>query len=249
MMAKTFLSAEWRKLIMVNYAIDPQILKKYLPPHTELDFYNGVCYVSLIGFMFLKTKLKGIKIPFHSNFEEVNLRFYVKHKDVEGNYKRGAVFIKEIVPTSKFALAIVANAVYNEPYITMPMTHNWLLTEKELMINYAWRKNKNTYSIKVIAENKATEIAINSEEEFISEHYWGYTKISENKTSEYGVEHPRWKIYPIKSSDIGVDFDDLYGADFAFLNKEKPKSILLAEGSEIVIKEGKILRGVDLTFV
>ena len=242
-MTKTFLSAEWRKLIMVNYAINPEILKKYVPPHTELDFYNGVCYVSLIGFMFLKTKLKGIKIPFHSNFEEVNLRFYVKHKDAEGNYKRGAVFIKEIVPTSKFALAIVANAVYNEPYITMPMTHNWEFTEKELMVNYAWRKNKNTYSIKVIGDNKATKIAINSEEEFITEHYWGYTKMNEKKTSEYGVEHPRWDMYPIKSSVIDVDFDDLYGADFAFLNKEKPESILLVEGSEIVIKEGKILRG------
>ncbi len=244
-MAKTFLSAEWRKLIMANYAIDPEILKKYVPPHTELDFYKGTCYVSLIGFMFLKTKLKGIKIPFHSNFEEVNLRFYVKHKDAKGNYKRGAVFIKEIVPTSKFALAIVANAVYNEPYVTMPMTHNWTLTEKELMVNYGWRKNKNAYSIKVIAENKSIEIAINSEEEFITEHYWGYTKINDSKTSEYGVEHPRWEIYPIKSHAVDVDFDDLYGADFAFLNKEKPVSILLAKGSKIEVKDGKILRGLD----
>ncbi len=242
-MAKTFLSAEWRKLIMANYAINPEILKKYVPPHTELDFYNGVCYVSVIGFMFLKTKLKGIPIPFHRNFEEVNLRFYVRHKDADGNYKRGAVFIKEIVPPSKFALAIVANAVYNEPYVTMPMRHEWTATADELRVNYGWKKGKNWYSIDVITDNKTTEIALNSEEEFITEHYWGYTKIDNSRTSEYGVEHPRWRIYPIKSHTIKMNFEDLYGAEFAFLNEEKPVSVLLAEGSEIAVKDGKILRG------
>ena len=89
----SFLKAEWRKLAFANYAIDPSVLKKYVPPGTELDFWEGKCYVSLIGFMFLNTRLLGIKIPFHSNFEEVNLRFYVKR--FENNaWKRGVVFIK-----------------------------------------------------------------------------------------------------------------------------------------------------------
>lgn len=91
-----FLTAQWRKLIMANYLISPQILEKYLPPHTQLDSYNGKHYVSLIGFMFMDTRIKGFKIPFHINFEEVNLRFYVKYKD-DGVWKRGAVFISEVV--------------------------------------------------------------------------------------------------------------------------------------------------------
>ena len=92
----SFLNAEWRKLILANYEIDPNILKKYIPAHTELDIWNGRCYVSLVGFMFVNTKMLGMKIPFHINFEEVNLRFYVKHKS-KGEYKRGVVFIKEII--------------------------------------------------------------------------------------------------------------------------------------------------------
>jgi uncharacterized protein len=241
-MPKNFLTAEWRKLAMANYAIDPRILEKYLPKHTELDLYHGVCYVSLIGFMFLKTKLKGIPVPFHENFEEVNLRFYVRHKDVEGHYRRGTVFIKEIVP--KFALSMVANIVYNEPYVTMPMRHSWLETNDELKVNYEWRKNKNWYSIEVVADNTTQPIAVGSEEEFITEHYWGYNKRSTEKTSEFAVEHPRWRIYPVKSYEIQADFAHLYGSEFAFLNASEPTSVLLAEGSEIAVKDGHILRGV-----
>jgi uncharacterized protein len=241
-MSKTFLTAEWRKLVLANYAIDPKILEKYLPSQTELDFYNGVCYVSLVGFMFLKTKLKGIPIPFHSNFEEVNLRFYVKHKDAEGNYKRGVVFIKEFVP--KLALSLVANLVYNEPYSTVRMQHVWRLRENnDLFVSYSWRKNKKWHTIKVVSDAEMTDILPHSEEEFITEHYWGYTKINATKTSEYGVEHPRWQVYKIRTHNIDINFDHLYGADFAFLNHAKPVSVLLAEGSEIEVKDGKILRG------
>ena len=124
----SFLTAEWRKLAFANYAIDKELLTPYLPVGTELDLWNGTCYVSLIGFLFKNTKLLGFSIPFHANFEEVNLRFYVKYKDGE-NWKRGVVFIKEIVP--KFALSAVANTIYNENYETMPMTHSWSETEDE----------------------------------------------------------------------------------------------------------------------
>jgi len=81
---RTFLDAQWRKLVMINYAIDPEILKSYVPFNTELDIWEGNCYVSLIGFMFVDTKMLRLRIPFHINFEEINLRFYVKHKATMG---------------------------------------------------------------------------------------------------------------------------------------------------------------------
>ena len=119
-MASKFLTAEWRKLAIANYSVDPKILKPYLPYKTELDLWNGKCYVSLVGFRFVNTKLKGISIPFHRHFEEVNLRFYVRFKDPTG-WKRGVAFIKEIVP--KPALTFIANTIYREKYITLPMKH------------------------------------------------------------------------------------------------------------------------------
>ncbi|KAA3440071.1 YqjF family protein [Rufibacter hautae] len=237
-MKKTFLTAEWRKLIMVNYAIDAQVLQKYLPPHTQLDLWNGTCYVSLIGFMFLNTKIKGIRIPFHTDFEEVNLRFYVKYPEA-GVYKRGVVFIKEIVP--KTAITLVANALYKEHYVTMPMQHSWDLREDALAIEYRWKK-QDWYRLGVVAQPTPQPLAPGSEEEFITEHYWGFTTRDEHTTTAYEVAHPRWEMYPVTEYQLSVDFTALYGPDFDFLNTASPRSVFLAEGSEILIKEGGVLR-------
>ena len=92
----SFLKAEWRKLVMANYTVPEELLLPYLPAKTVLDTWNGQYYVSLVGFMFVNTRMLGVKVPFHVDFEEVNLRFYVKYND-NGTWKRGVVFIKEIV--------------------------------------------------------------------------------------------------------------------------------------------------------
>jgi len=235
----TFLTAEWRKLIIINYKVDESLLLQHLPYKTEFDLWNNTCYVSLVGFMFLNTKIKGIRIPFHADFEEVNLRFYVKHKDeVTGEWKRGVVFLKEIVP--KPAIVLVANNIYKENYEYMKMDHKWKILNESLEISYAFNKRKwNLF--KVIADVKDSKIAEGSEEEFITEHYWGYTKITDSKTSEYGVEHPRWNMYKVKDHNIHVDFERAYGKEFSFLNSEKPVSVFLAEGSEIKVMQGKTI--------
>lgn len=238
-MNKTFLTAEWRKLLIVNYKADTNILEKYLPYKTEFDLWNNVCYVSLVGFMFLNTKVKGFHIPFHSNFEEVNLRFYVKYKDGFTNtWKRGVVFIKEIVP--KPAIVLIANTIYKEKYEYMKMDHDWKTLKDQLEIKYSF-KNKKWNFFKVMSDKITTEIAGGSEEEFITEHYWGYTKINSSKTSEYEVVHPRWKMFNVKDYNINVDYKSSYGYEFAFLNSEKPLSVILAEGSEIKVKEGNLI--------
>ncbi|WP_223599517.1 YqjF family protein [Chryseobacterium sp. GVT01B] len=231
-----FLKAEWRKLAIINYEIDPEILLPYLPKGTELDFYKGRCYVSLVGFMFLNTKLLGFPIPFHRNFEEVNLRFYVKKKE-KGAWKRGVVFIKEIVP--KPALSFVANSIYKENYHTMPMKNQIHEKEGELLIRYSW-KDKSWHSIQIIADSTPKPIKENSEFEFITEHYFGFTK-KENITSEYEVCHPKWEYYTIKDHQLDIDFQNIYGNDFECLNHQEPVSVMLAEGSEIEVRTKKYI--------
>jgi uncharacterized protein len=237
-MSAPFLTAEWRKLIILNYAIDPEILKPYLPNKTELELWNGTCYISLVGFRFLNTKLKGISIPFHRNFEEVNLRFYVKRTEKNGEQRRGVVFIKEIAP--KRMLAFVANMIYKENYVTMPMKHSCIETGNSFNIKYSW-KNGHWNSISVISEKDALEMLPSSEEEFITEHYWGYTKVSRERTAQYFVEHPRWKVYKVKLRECEVDFGSLYGNNFSCLTNESLKSVMLAEGSGITVHSGTYL--------
>ena len=235
----SFLKAEWRKLAFANYEVDPSILAAYVPPGTELDLWEGKCFVSLIGFIFLNTKIFGIKVPFHSTVEEVNLRFYVRRFE-NNTWKRGAVFIKEIV--SKPALTFVANTLYKEHYETMPMKYEWEENSVNRSVAYYWNKNKIWQSFKITAALNTSKIEENSETEFITEHYWGYAKVNESVTNEYQVTHPRWEQYIVESSKIKVDFEMVYGKDFKFLNNLKPTSIMLIEGSKITIEGKKTIK-------
>ena len=235
-MASTFLTAEWRKLIMANYAVAEDVLQPYLPIGTELDRYDGRCYVSLVGFLFQNTRLKSVPIPFHRTFEEVNLRFYVHHTKSTGERRRGVVFISELVP--RFALAVVANTIYGENYATVPLRHYWEQNAEERSVRYRWRYRARWNELQVSAAVHPQPIEPDSAEEFFTEHYWGYTNRGA-WTSEYHVLHPRWMMYPILQHAIDVDFGALYGSEFAWLSKRAPDSILLAEGSEIEVRAGQ----------
>src|SRR4051812_5676689 len=92
----SFLTAGWHHLVMLNYPVDPAVLQTHLPAGTELDFWNGQTYVSVVGFQFQGARVLGVPVPFHRHFEEVNLRFYVRYR-VPAGWRRGVVFIKEIV--------------------------------------------------------------------------------------------------------------------------------------------------------
>ncbi len=238
MSQQKFLTGEWRKLIMANYIVDPSILKKYLPAKTELDFWNEKCYVSLVGFMFKNVKVKGLKIPFHVNFPEVNLRFYVRYYE-NNEWKRGVVFISEIVP--KPAIVFVANTIYKEHYSSMPMRYSWKQEMDDLSVSYQWKKNKKWHTIAVKADAIPTALKRGSEEEFITQHFWGYSAISAKLTGEYHVVHPGWDIYSVRDYNIDCDFESLYGKSFGYLANVKPDSIFLAEGSDITIYQKRVL--------
>ena len=223
---------------MANYAVDPSILNNYLPLKTELDFWNGNCYVSLVGFMFKNVRVKGIKIPFHINFPEVNLRFYVRYKE-DGQWKRGVVFISEIVP--KPAIAFVANTIYKEHYSSMPMRSSCKKDGGDLLVGYQWKKNKKWNLIEVKVNAMATALQPDSEEEFITEHFWGYSAMSAKQTGEYHVIHPRWDIYSVRDYNIDCDFGFLYGEEFKGLADRKPDSVFMAEGSDIEVFQKTII--------
>ena len=163
---------------IANYAIDPELLKLFPFRQNWKQTVKGTC-ISLVGFMFVNTcGLLGIRIPFHTDFEEINLRFYVRFKE-NNTWKRGVVFIKEIVP--KPALTFVANTVYKENYETLPTHHLWQQTKEQLTVEYQYVKQV-WHSLKVIADPIPVEIT-GSEEEFITEHYWGYARVNNTVTS------------------------------------------------------------------
>ena len=217
---------------MANYEVAPDLLTPHLPYKTELDFYKGKTYVSLIGFMFLHTRIRGLSIPYHVNFEEVNLRFYVKHHEL-GKWKRGTVFIKEIVP--KPAISFIANKLYREKYDTMKMKHYHIEEDELIKTCYQWKSENKWNELSASCLKKSHLLAIGSEEEFIAEHYWGFTKYKEDKTYMYEVSHPRWEIFNVTNYNINCDFKGIYGNQFSFLATTKPSSVFMAKGSEVKI--------------
>jgi uncharacterized protein len=232
MKKNVFLTAAWKNLLMMNYEVPQEILKPFLPKGVELDIFQGKCLVSLVGFMFENTKVKGIKLPGHVNFEEFNLRFYVFRR--EGNeMKRGVVFVKEIVP--KPLIAFVARTIYREPYISMPMWHTLELEKENGIVAYCFGKDND---MRAELAGPAYSFEKGSIEDFITEHYWGYNKYSEEVTMEYEVEHPSWKIRPVKNSTIHLDVKTLYGESFVPYLTGTPHSAFMAEGSEILVRDG-----------
>lgn len=228
---RRFLSAEWRDLIMANYEVDPALLEPLVPMGTELDLHEGRCFVSLVGFMFLDTRVLDFLVPFHVNFEEVNLRFYVR-RETEDEVRRGVVFVKEIVPRA--AIAMIARTLYGEPYERWKMSH----FRDALNVGYTWEKGECRNSVSVESGANLGVPADGSHEEFIIEHYWGYTKRGKSRTDEYKVEHPKWELFEAGNPRIDVNFEKTYGEEFAFLNDAEPYSVVLAKGSEIAVYKG-----------
>lgn len=239
MPASVFLTAEWRRLLMINFEIDPAILEPRVPRGTELDAFSGKTYVSLVGFRFLETRVRGFAIPGHQDFDEVNLRFYVRRPHPDGD-RRGVVFIKEIVPRP--AIALVARWVYNENYVSHPMRHAFeppFASDHSLDgLSYAWEYRSRWQTLSARVAGPPQPLIPGSEAEFIAEHYWGYARQRNGSTLEYQVEHPPWNVWKTAECSVDLDAAGVYGAEFAETLSRPPASAFVADGSKVTVRRG-----------
>jgi uncharacterized protein YqjF (DUF2071 family) len=158
---------------MLNYEVEPSLLNRYVPHGTALDSFKGRTYVSLVGFRFIHTKLLGcLPVPFHANFDEVNLRFYVRRKEGSDD-RRGVVFIAEVVP--RRAIATTARLVYGENYTYLPMKHSIATERLNKTAEYQWQVGGQWCRLSAQTVGLATHPPEGSLEQFITEHYWGYS--------------------------------------------------------------------------
>jgi hypothetical protein len=227
---RTFLTAEWKNLLMLNYAVDPDLLRPFVPAGTELDSHNGLAYASLIGFEFNRTHLFGHAVPFHQSFEEVNLRFYVRRES-----RRGVVFIRELVP--KIAVTAIARFAYGENYSCVPMSHRLESNAGTFAAEYSWGLEAGRCTISATTSKTPYLPDPGSLSEFITEHYWGYA-IRNSRTVEYQVDHPQWQVREAETAQFSGDGEGYYGPDFGRLLERPPDSAFLAEGSAVTVFKG-----------
>jgi len=238
MATSTFLTAEWRYLAMLNYEVDPGLLRNLVPVGTELDCWNGRTFVSLVGFRFLRTKVLGIAFPFHRDFDELNLRFYVR-RQCGGETRRGVVFIREIVP--RWVIAAVARNFYNERYVALPMKHNIQQDDSRTTVEYQWKIRKSWNTLSLTANGDPLIPEPGSEEEFITEHYWGYAAQRGGSCVEYQVQHPQWRVWTTTDARFDGCMKEFYGNDLNAVLTQSPASAFLAEGSAVSVHRGRRL--------
>jgi len=230
---------DWRDLAMLNFVVDRELLDRLAPHGTEVDTYDGQAYVSLVGFLFAKTRVMGIPLLFHQQFEEVNLRFYVRRM-CGGETRRGVVFIKEIVPRT--AIAWVARRVYNENYVALPMRHDIQPPEPQAGIpglaRYEWFYRAQWNRVAVEFSGAPYLPDESSAEAFITEHYWGYARQRDGGTVEYQVEHPRWHVWRANDTRLECEAAGLYGREFADSLAGTPSSVFVADGSPVTVRRG-----------
>jgi uncharacterized protein len=237
---RVFLSAEWRDLVMLNYEVEPGLLSSYVPPGTTLDSFNGRTYISLVGFRFHSTKLLGfVPVPFHSNFDEVNLRFYVRRKE-DRDDRRGVVFIAEVVP--RRAIAAIARLLYGENYTRLPMKHRIEMEGLNKTAEYQWQVGGRWCRLSAQTVDSPTHPQEGSLEQFITEHYWGYSAQRAGGCVEYHVSHVPWRVWTATKAGFEGDASALYGCELARVLQRRPDCAFVADGSPVVVFMGNRVR-------
>ncbi|HEX8028797.1 MAG TPA: DUF2071 domain-containing protein [Vicinamibacterales bacterium] len=235
-MRRPFLTARWEDLVLINYRCPREWLLPLVPRGTELDPWKGELLISLVGFVFRETRVMGLGIPFHRTFEEVNLRFYVR-RTTGGEARRAVVFVRELVPRS--AIAAIARWRYNEPYLAVPMAHrSSLALDRGGAAEYSWRYRAHAMALSASADGPALLPPAGSDAEFITEHYWGYTRQRDGSTVEYQVEHPQWPVWESSLAHFAGDGAALYGPAFGEILAGRPHSAFMAKGSEVAVHAG-----------
>ena len=218
---------------MLNYEVDPAVLMPHVPRGTTLDDRRGRHFMSLIGFLFLDTHLLGLPAFFHQNFEEVNLRFYVR-RNVGRESRAGVVFIRELVPLP--LVAATARLTYNEPYRAVPMQHTLVEKSGRLQsVEYLFGRPRDQCRLAVHVTGSAQDMERGSDEEFLSERGWGYTRQRDDGTIEYRVEHARWRVWPNARSELNGPVGEFYDEPFAGILSGAPASAFVADGSAVVV--------------
>ena len=237
---RVFLTAEWRDLVMLNYEVDPSLLNRYVPAGTTLDTFEGRTYLSLVGFQSCHTKLLGyLPVPFHANFEEVNLRFYVRRKE-GGEDRRGVVFIAEVVP--RRAIASMARVAYGENYRFHPMRHRIESEGLNKAAEYRWQVGNRWCRLWAQTAGVPTRPQEESLEQFIAEHYWGYAAQRAHRSLEYHVAHVPWQVWATSNAGFEGETSTLYGNELSTVLRRRPDCAFVGDGSPVTVFTGRTVQ-------
>ncbi|AHG88524.1 Protein of unknown function DUF2071 [Gemmatirosa kalamazoonensis] len=220
---------------MLDYDVDPGILRPLVPAGVALDLLDGRALVTVVGFRFLRTRVLGVPIPLHRDFDEVNLRFYVRRELAGGEVRHGVTFVRELVP--RLAIALVARALFNEPYRAVPMR-----SSTTGRLSYEWRSDGLWQSVSATPSGEPAEPPAGSQAAFVTRRHWGYTRQRDGRTIEYEVRHPVWRVWRAEAPRLSADVAGLWGEAFVAPLAGAPSGASIADGSAVTVSAPRWIR-------
>ena len=205
---------EWNRAIFLHWKVDLFDLKKFVPKEIEIDLFNGKPWVSLVAFTM--EKIRPRYLPYFSpisNFDEINIRTYVKSKNKIG------VYFLSIEGGKRFSCK-VSKMISELPYrfSKMKRTSNQYLSYNseygdEFNIDFSIRKER---------EDKSNL------DKWLTERY---ALFQDSKTSinEFEIHHLEWKIKELEVEKLKVIYPR-----FNKLINDKPDKIQYSDGVQVL---------------
>jgi hypothetical protein len=236
-----FLKATWQNLIQLVYTAPIDEVQTLLPEGLTPEIFDGKAHIILSALEFRQTRVKGLKIPFHVHFPEINLRIPVRKQGVTGVY-----FLRQYVP--KHCIAVVAKRIYHEAYEAYPM---------EFLVQHVpdadegtsimechcklWKK-EDTLDIQVYAvepenyipvdENHPPEPAV-GDADFIT----GFGTNDKQEIIEYRIEHRKQEFFEVREWSIRGDLTKIFDDCIPKGISEMPIHVSFSHGQAVKITQ------------
>lgn len=205
---------EWNNVIFLHYRVDLNELKKFVPKELDIDLFNGKPWVSVVAFTMEKIRSKNLP-PFSpiSDFDEINIRTYVK-----SNNKTGVYFLS--IEGGKKLSCKIAKAISELPYRFSEIKRT----------NQKYQSQNSVFNDKLDIEfsigkelNHKTEL-----DKWLTERYALFQDTDES-INEFEIHHLEW---PINETDL-QEFDINY-ARFKKLINDKPSKTHYSKGVKVL---------------
>lgn len=234
---RPFLTARMSRLLLLSYEIDPALLLPHLPAGTEVDFHARRAFVTLLGLHLGNPALYGLPLPFFRGYAQVNLRFYVRRRLAPNHWRRGVAFIRQIVPHRP--VAWTAQWLFHEPVVRLDTEEISRSQGRDAVLSeYGWRCAGQRHCLRALYPAQPVLPEPGSEEEFLLERYWGYSRRKNGGCLEYRFLHPPWRFAKAVEAEVSAGVGDFFGPPFAELFNGPPDSSFAADGSQVTLYRG-----------
>lgn len=227
-MARPFLTARWSDIMLLTFEAPEALLRRGIPPGVELDRWNGRAHVSIVALHMRDVRVLGWAILGFAAHPQVNFRTYVRRGGEPGVW-----FIRQFVPSR--VIAAVGRLRYDEPFWPTPIRRRVVETPSELRAEYAVGPEALGWHVSVAGSRAVRIPEPGSHEHYLTERSFACRARADGALSVFRVVHPTWAVREVRSVDYRLDFGSLYGAEWEFLNKAEPASVVCAEGSAVAV--------------